>query len=180
MRGFLGGIGRAMLSLIFAGLLIMLLQQSAIAAEPVVCIDSNYSATTAEAGQCSDGVKIGAYDLFGDLTTATSLIPITLRSVGRVSFYADSACSTPVTSVAILAGSKSVTFYFKNLEPETIFLIGTAGKYGSVAFPMTFTPAPPPPSTPITVEYTALWLVTILLSLTIIGGLVLRKRMTLP
>lgn len=181
MRDFLGGTGRVSLWCIFAGLLIMVLQQTAAAAGPVVNIDSHYSAITTEAGQCSDAVKIGAYDLFGNLTSATSLIPVTLSSGGHVSFYADSACSDPVTSVAILPGSRSVTLYFRGLEPETIFLVGTAGKYGSVVFPMTITPATTPPSAAIPVLHNTPWFVTILLvGLTIIGGfVVLRKRMTL-
>lgn len=180
MRAFLWGIGRAMLSPVLAGLLIMVLQQAALAAGPVVNIDSPYSATTIEAGQCSGGVKIGAYDLFGHRTPATSHIPVTLQSSGHVSFYSDSACSNPVTSVAILAGRKSVTFYFKGLEPETIFLVGAAGRYGGVVIPMTITPATPPQSAATPVHFNPLWLGTILLAgLTAIGGFVLRKKMTL-
>lgn len=135
MRSFLGGLGRATISLSFAGLPILVLQQATVAAGSAVGIGFHYSATTTEAGQCSDGVEIRVYDLFGDHTTADSLIPITLHRSGHVSFYSDSACSVPVTSVAILAGSSSVTFYYKDIEPETIILVETTGTYGSVICP---------------------------------------------
>jgi hypothetical protein len=107
MRAFLGELGRATTSLIFAALLILILQQAAGAERSAVGIGFHYFTTTTEAGQCSDGVEIGVYDLFANLTTAESLIPITLHRSGHVSFYSDSACSVPVTSVAMLAGSSS-------------------------------------------------------------------------
>jgi hypothetical protein len=179
MRAFLGGLGRATISLIFAGLLILVPQQAAVAAGSAVGIGFHYSSTTTEAGQCSAGVEIGLYDLFGDHTTADSLIPIALHRSGHVLFYSDSACSVPVTSVAILAGSSSVTFYFKDLKPETIILVGTTGSYGSVIFPMTITPATMPPPTATPVGDNPQWLVTILASLTIIGVFFMRKRMAL-
>lgn len=178
MRGFPGGLGRLPLWLIIAVLLMMALQQAAGAAGPARYIDFRHAPTTTEAGQCSDGITIGVYDLSGNLTTADRLIPVTLHASRHVSFYAESACSNPVTSVAIWAGSRSVTFYVKNPEPETVMLVGTAGTYGSVVFPLAITPAATPASAAAPVNYNPQWLVAALVCLTIVGGFVLRKRMS--
>ena len=79
--------------------------------------------------------------------------------------------------MTIGAGTGGVTFYFKDSVAETgIEIRATDGTLGYVYGIVDFAAAPvTPPATPV--GYNSLWLIITLVSLTLVGGFLLRRRM---
>jgi len=70
------------------------------------------------AGLCTSAFTVNAVD-----ATQTSYIVLANTQVnlsgGAGTFYSDSLCATPITSVMILSGSASTSFYYKGPTPTT-------------------------------------------------------------
>ena len=88
------------------------------------------AAQTVTHGTCSGAVTIESQNSSGQATADSSGINVSLTGTG-LTFYADSSCTWPVTSVLLGAGSSSITFYYKAAATGSPVMIGTATGFTS-------------------------------------------------
>jgi hypothetical protein len=81
------------------------------------------------AGACSALVSIQTMNGSGVATNVTSNLTVNLSGSGTTTFYSDSNCATPVTSVVIVTGSFSYPLYFSDTTVGSPVITATAGGY---------------------------------------------------
>jgi hypothetical protein len=91
------------------------LQTETVSSGGPVVLAFNTGAQTANAGQCSSSaVQIQTRDAFGNPSNVASNTAVTL-SATSMTFYTGAGCgSAPVTSVTVLGGANTASFYFKD------------------------------------------------------------------
>jgi hypothetical protein len=85
--------------------------------------------TFAGPGICSSALTITTQDSTNQATLATDNLTVTLGGQGSGSFYSNSGCTTPITEVAITAGTSTATLYFKNGLAESTLLTASATSF---------------------------------------------------
>jgi alpha-tubulin suppressor-like RCC1 family protein len=71
---------------------------------------------------CSSAYTITSKDTYGNTSPLSSGGSVTLTGGGSGTFYSDSGCGTPVSSVNIGSGSSNANFYFKDVASEALTL----------------------------------------------------------
>ncbi|MFL5815167.1 MAG: hypothetical protein ACJ763_16440 [Bdellovibrionia bacterium] len=71
---------------------------------------------------CSSAYTIRSTDTFGNTSALSAGGSVALSGGGSGTFYSDSGCATPVTSVNISAGGSNANFYFKDVVSEALTL----------------------------------------------------------
>lgn len=67
---------------------------------------------------CSARVEVALQDVVGNPLAALADLPVTLSSTAAsTGFFADAACTTPVTALTLAAGTSSVGFHFQDATP---------------------------------------------------------------
>ncbi|MBI3181308.1 MAG: hypothetical protein HYZ28_04115 [Myxococcales bacterium] len=97
------------------------------------------------AGACSAVVTVQAQDSLGNPATMLASTPLALTgSSGTVGFYDSPGCAgTPVSSVSIVAGSSSASFYFSDTAAGTLSITASTTGLPPVTQSETIQPAPP-------------------------------------
>jgi hypothetical protein len=80
---------------------------------------------------CSSAFVVTVTDGFGNPSPVTQPLTVTLSGAGSGTFYSDTACTHPVTSVTVAKGSASFPVYLRDPKGETITLSASTAAYGS-------------------------------------------------
>lgn len=86
------------------------------------------SSQTLSAGACSTAVTIASQDAYGNSAPASSNVTVNLSSA-TASFFSDSGCSTPISSVQIAQNTTSASFYFQTTTAGTTTISSAAAGY---------------------------------------------------
>ncbi len=99
---------------------------------------------TVIAGACSSIVTVQSQDALGNaspVTVATAISLATSSSGGT--FFSDSSCAVPVSSVTVAAASSTVSFYFRDTRAGSPTLSGASSGFASATQVELITPAAP-------------------------------------
>jgi hypothetical protein len=80
---------------------------------------------------CSSAFVVTVTDGYGNPSPVAQPLAVTLSGAGSGTFYSDTACTQPVTSVTVGAGSSMFSVYVKDPKGETITLTASTAAYGS-------------------------------------------------
>ncbi|MCM2322107.1 MAG: Ig-like domain-containing protein [Oligoflexia bacterium] len=107
-------------------------------AGPASQVQITSAAQTVAANVCSAAVTLLTQDAFGNISAPDANLTVNL-SASSAQFFSDSGCAAPVSSIQILAGSSSGSFYVRSSIPGVDTLMITPGGYGTVSQPLTIT-----------------------------------------
>lgn len=80
-------------------------------------------------GNCSAVVTVRTYNAANVITNVTSNLTVDLSATGSTTFFSDSNCTTPITSLTIPTGSSTGNFYFVTTTTGSFSLISSATGY---------------------------------------------------
>jgi hypothetical protein len=69
---------------------------------------------TVVAGVCSAVVTLRTEDAFGNASAVEADAPIALSADSGMTFFTDAGCTSPTTTVTVLAGTSTASFYFRD------------------------------------------------------------------
>lgn len=109
---------------------------------PAVALAFATAPATAAAGGCSSRVELEPRDRFDHPTTATTAIDVRLDAAppDRFAFFADVACTAPLTRVSMAAGSSRAGFHFRGDDPGVVTVRAVPDPLPSVSQAETVTP----------------------------------------
>jgi alpha-tubulin suppressor-like RCC1 family protein len=76
-------------------------------------------------GQCSTAFTVKSLDPYRNRSNVSMPLTINLAGKGAGTFYSDSGCSAPVSSVTLANASSSIPFYFRDATSETLAFTAT-------------------------------------------------------
>ncbi|MGC4119799.1 MAG: DUF2341 domain-containing protein [Myxococcales bacterium] len=87
------------------------------------------------AGVCSQAAALETQDSFGNGLAVVADTPVTLEAAPGAgwTFYSDAGCTTPVTSITILAGTKAGSFFFRGTRVGNVQVSATAAGINSAS-----------------------------------------------
>lgn len=90
------------------------------------------AAQTVTAGNCSGAITVASQTSAGASSAVSTATTITLgSSTGTATWYADSSCSTQVSSLSLPADTAETTFFFKDTKAGSTVITASASGLGS-------------------------------------------------
>lgn len=120
-------------------------QSETIAAGPASALAFSSAPQTVTAGLCSAAATVQARDALGNPVNVSNNTTVTLSASPSAGFqlFAASNCTSPITSVSILAGANSASFYFRGTTAGGVTVSATTASVGSALQGETIAPGPP-------------------------------------
>jgi hypothetical protein len=95
-----------------------------------VGIEFTTAPQTLVAGTCSAAVGLRVIDIYGNASPVAANLPVALTSSDpSLKFYTDGGCGTEITSVTILTGSATASFYIMGTKRMSVTITAAAAGY---------------------------------------------------
>lgn len=112
-----------------------------VSAQASKIVFTSTGATTFTAGNCAGPYAIATEDQYSNAANEVSALAIAVAGMDKGGFFADSACSSSLTTIPIAAGKNSTTFYFKDTKAETLTVTLSSSPLTSASLGLTINPA---------------------------------------